>query len=206
MKNLKSNLPYIFAFIVLISCSVSEKKVEHDSIDIDSNNYDFNKETTIQCTKDSKPKNYKVGDTPCWEKSLRVSSQESLKIHFKIMNKSSYDLYERGYQELLRIKDKKIVEKIKLRRDDDAYWSEVPFVRIRKQKYLADLDGDGFLEFAIFPFSPGSAIWGTVRIFSLKEKIEYWGEGRYQFEGDTYVQLGCMKCSKFNPNACKSCY
>ena len=53
---------------------------------------------------------------------------------------------------------------------------------------------------------PGSAIWGTVRIFSLKDKIEFWGEGRYQFEGDTFVQLGCMRCSKFNPDECKKCY
>lgn len=73
-------------------------------------------------------------------------------------------------------------------------------------KETADLDDDGYLEFAVFPFSPGSAIWGTARIFSLKEKIEFWGEGRYQFEGDTFVQLGCMRCSKFNPEECKKCH
>ena len=127
-------------------------------------------------------------------------------IEFIVVDKNSEDPYEYGYQELHRYKNGRIFEKLKLRRDDDAYWSEVPFVRIRKQKYLADLDGDGFLEFAIFPFHPGSAIWGTVRIFSLKEKIEFWREGRYQFEGDTFVQLGCMRCSKFNPEECKKCY
>ncbi|MCT4642076.1 MAG: hypothetical protein N4A33_07220 [Bacteriovoracaceae bacterium] len=62
------------------------------------------------------------------------------------------------------------------------------------------------IEFAIFPFSSGSAIWGTVRIYSLKKKIKLWGSGRYQFEGDTFVKFGCDKCSKFNLDACKKCY
>ena len=42
-------------------------------------------------------------------------------------------------------------------------------------------------------------------VFSLKKKIEYWGDGRYQYEGDTFVQLSCMDCSKFNPKACEKC-
>jgi hypothetical protein len=72
-------------------------------------------------------------------------------------------------------------------------------VRIRKRKYFSDLDGDGYLEFAIYPFSPGSAIVGTVGIFSLKRKIEFWGNGRYQFEGDTFVRLNCPDLSKLKP-------
>jgi hypothetical protein len=111
-----------------------------------------------------------------------------------------------GYKEILRYVNKLLVHIVCLSRVQDAYWSETPFVRIRKQKYFADLDEDGYLEFAIYPFHPGSAIWGTVRIFSLKEKIEYWGEGRYQFEGDTFVKLGCRSCSRRNPEGCKSCY
>lgn len=163
-----------------------------------------NKRST-RCTKNGKLEKYEVGDLPCARSLIKPNRSEKLKIHFVTTNKKSEDPYEYGFQELLRFKDGKIVEKLKLRRDDDAYWAEVPFVRIRKQKYFADLDNDGFLEFAVYPFHPGSAIWGTVRIYSLKEKITFWGEGRYQFEGDTYVQLGCMKCSKFNPGACKTC-
>ena len=78
-------------------------------------------------------------------------------------------------------------------------------MRIREQRYLSDLDGDGFVEFAIFPFSSGSAIVGTVRIFSLKDKTVPWGNGRYQFEGDTFVRLNCPKWSKFNAEELKNC-
>ena len=82
---------------------------------------------------------------------------------------------------------------------------QYPSFVIRRQQYLADLDGDGHLEFAVFPFSPGSAIWGTVRIYSIKDEIEPWGLGRYRFELDTFVQLDCMRCSKFNPEECEKC-
>jgi hypothetical protein len=159
----------------------------------------------VSCTPGEEIKIFKVGDLICSRKVIQVGPHEQLRVHFKVLNNNAEDLYEYGYQELLRYKGDKIVERIKLRREDDAYWSETPFVRVRKQKFLSDLDGDGYKEFAIFPFSPGSAIWGTVRIFSLKDKIEFWGEGRYQFENDTFVQLNCMDCSKFNSDACKKC-
>ncbi len=166
----------------------------------------FTKIHKTRCETNSDIIKYTAGDLVCTKNNITINSTEKLMIEFIVVDKNSEDPYEYGYQELHRYKNGRIFEKLKLRRDDDAYWSEVPFVRIRKQKYLADLDGDGFLEFAIFPFHPGSAIWGTVRIFSLKEKIEFWGEGRYQFEGDAFVQLGCMRCSKFNPEECKKCY
>ncbi|MGB0454214.1 MAG: hypothetical protein ACPGJV_10930 [Bacteriovoracaceae bacterium] len=201
-KNLKISLLLVSYFLTLGGCSIANNNPGSR----ETNVYDFNKKLKVRCTVDSKFKVYEIGDTPCWKIELEVNNNEKIIIHFKVINENSEDLYERGYQELLRIKDGKVVERMKLRRDDDAYWSEVPFVRIRKQKYLADLDNDGFLEFAVFPFSSGSAIWGTVRIFSLKSKIEFWGEGRYQFEGDSYVQLGCMSCSKFNPKECRKCY
>lgn len=192
------------AFILLFSSCANYLLHETDESKV-VDTYDYDKKYTTKCTLSSKVITYERGDLPCLKEVIQINSKEKIKIHFKVTDKSSKDLYEHGYQELIRYKDKKIVQTIKLRRDEDAYWSEVPFVRIRKQKYLSDLDGDGFLEFAVFPFSSGSAIWGTVRIFSLKDKIEYWGKGKYQFEGDTFVQLNCPKCSKFNPDACKSC-
>ena len=146
-----------------------------------------------------------MGDLPCTRDAIKVSESERLRIHFKVINRSAQDPYEYGYQELIRYKNNKAVERISLRRSGDVHWNKVPFVRVREQKFLADLDGDGHLEFAVFPFSPGSAIWGTARIYSLKDKIEFWGNGRYRFELDTFVQLECMKCSKFNPEECKKC-
>ena len=204
MMSLKSS-NLLFLIMWLVSCSNQEVSKSEDRVFTEDENYDYSKTLKVRCTPGDKLIEYKIGDIPCRRNELRIGPKEKLKIYFKVTNKNSSDLYEYGFQELLRYKNGKIIERLKLRRDDDAYWSEVPFVRIRKQKYVADLDGDGYQEFAIFPFSSGSAIWGTVRIFSLKEKIEFWGKGRYQFEGDTFVQLNCMKCSKFNPEACKSC-
>lgn len=198
--NLSNISKFIICFLI-ISCALNKEKKQGESVDDDY----FTKTHITKCEPESKPVKYKIGDLPCLREIIPVSSKEKLEIHFVVTNKDSDDPYEYGYQELLRYKNGEVTEKMKLRMDNDPYWSIVPFVRIRKQKYLADLDGDGFLEFAIFPFHPGSAIWGTVRIFSLKNKIEFWGQGRYQFEGDTFVQLNCMECSKFHPEECKKC-
>ncbi len=203
MKNLKTSFAI---FILAISCSSRHVKHQDDPVFTTADSYDFNKKMNVRCTPNSKVITYELGDTPCWRDKLKVNEKEKLAIKLIITNKNAEDPYEYGYKELQRYLNGKVVEKIKLRRDGEPVWSFAPFVRIRKQTYLADLDNDGYLEFAVFPFSPGSAIWGTVRIFSLKEKVEFWGEGRYQFEGDTFVQLGCMRCSKFNPEECKKCY
>lgn len=199
-----SKLFQFFISCLILSCAI-ETNNESSNQKVNINDDYFTRVRTAICESGSKPVNYQIGDLPCVRETISINSNEKLEIHFVITNKDSDDPYEYGHQELLRYKNGKIIEKMKLRKDDDAYWSIVPFVRIRKQKYLADLDNDNFLEFAIFPFHPGSAIWGTVRIFSLKDKIEFWGEGRYQFEGDTFVRLGCMRCSKFNPGECKKC-
>lgn len=203
MKNLKISFVIL---ILAISCSSRHGTNQDDSVFIAADHYDFNKKLNVRCTPNSKIITYELGDTPCWREKLKVDEKEKLEIKFIITNKNSEDPYEYGHKELQRYLNGEVVEKIKLRRAGEPVWSLTPFVRIRKQTYLADLDNDGYLEFAVFPFSSGSAIWGTARIFSLKEKIEFWGEGRYQFEGDTFVQLGCMRCSKFNPEECKKCY
>lgn len=195
----------VFILITFESCSHTQRKTDVSIDETVPSDY-FTKVHETRCESNSKVVTYQAGDLVCAKNIIKINSKETLKIKFIITDKNSDDPYEYGYQELHRYRDGKIIEKLKLRNDDDAYWSEVPFVRIRKQKYLADLDGDGTLEFAVFPFHPGSAIWGTVRIFSLKEKLEFWGEGRYQFEGDTFIQLGCMNCSKFTPDECKKCY
>lgn len=204
MKNL-NNEKLLFILIFLTSCTSQIIKKNDQVVLSESEANNSQRVIRTRCTQHENIKTYKVGDLVCTRSVLKVNSDERLRIHFKLVNRDSDDLYERGYQELLRYKNGQVVERIKLRKDEDAYWNATPFVRVRKQAYLADLDGDGYQEFAILPFSPGSAIWGTVRIFSLKKNVEFWGEGRYQFEGDTFVQLNCMECSKFNPEACNSC-
>lgn len=198
--NLKKCL--ILLLFCFLSYSASKRKQAILTEGQDSTSY---KRFKVQCTKDSKVRYYEIGDTPCRRLTRKVSRNEKLKITYKTLNAKSEDPYERGYQELHRYKNGKLVEKMRLRDEGEAHWLETPFVRVRKQKYLADLDGDGIMEFAIHRFHPGSAIWNTVKIYSLKKKITFWGKGRYQFEGDTFVKLGCPKCSKFNPEACKGC-
>jgi hypothetical protein len=204
--NLSKVILFIY-FSIFYACTtqVKEKVFSNQILTENVESDYFTKVHKTQCIPGGKIISYTAGDLPCIKNEVTISSKVKMRTHYKIVNKDTEDLYERGYQVLMRYKNGKVVEEVKLRRNGEPHWSEVPFVRIRKQKYLADLDGDGFLEFAIFPFSSGSAIWGTVRIFSLKNKIEYWGEGRYQFEGDTFVQLGCMSCSKFNPDECGKC-
>lgn len=157
------------------------------------------------CTRGEKLTRYEIGDLVCIRKKIVVSQREWLEVQYVVTEAGSDDLYERGYHELRRFYDERVVERINLRRPEDAHSLDAPFVRIREKKYLADLDNDGYLEFAIFPFHPGSAIIMTARIYSLRERITRWGEGRYQFEGDTYVKLNCNEYSKFNRIACKKC-
>lgn len=157
------------------------------------------------CVSGEEPIFYELGAMPCVREFVRTSDNEHMEIRFRVTDENATDPYDYGYRELLRYRDDRVIETLRLRHADDPPWSQVPFVRIRRQQYLADLDGDGHLEFAVFPFSPGSAIWGTVRIYSLKDRIEPWGEGVYRFELDTFVQLDCMKCSKFDPEECEKC-
>ncbi len=157
------------------------------------------------CVAGEEPIFYEFGDMPCTRDFVRISDNEHMEIRFKVTDENATNRYDYGYRELLRYRDDRVIETLQLRQADDALWSDIPFVRIRRQQYLADLDGDGHLEFAVFPFSPGSAIWGTVRIYSLKDRIEPWGEGVYRFELDTFVQLDCMKCSKFDLEECAKC-
>ena len=157
------------------------------------------------CVAGEEPTFYEFGDIPCAREFVRVSDSEHMEIRFAVTDEHATDVYDYGYHELLRYRHGRVIETLPLRQPDDPRWLGTPFVRIRRQQYLADLDADGHLEFAVFPFSPGSAIWGTVRIYSLKDGIEPWGEGRLLFEQDTFVQLGCMECSKFSPEECERC-
>lgn len=162
------------AIALSLSSSCSHEHVYHEKQkDISggqSNHHTNAGKQNTRCTRDGRIIHYEVGDLPCVKNVIKINSSENLRVHFKVVNEHSEDLYEHGYQELLRYKNGKVAEKLKLRRDDDAYWSETPFVRIRRQQYLADL-----------------------RIFSLKDEIELWGEGRYQFEGDNNLKSGARK-------------
>ena len=161
---------------------------------------------SVVCVAGEEPTFHESGVAfPCAREFLQVSGDEHMEIRFTVTDETATDLYEYGYQELLRYRDGRVIETLPLRQPDDAYWSDTPFVRIRRQQYLADLDGDGHLEFAVVPYHPGTAFTATARIYSLKDEIEPWGEGVLLIENDSFVRLDCMGCSRFSPEECGKC-
>ena len=193
----KSN-PCAILFLFIASCSYLLPSSYHE-IEL--------KGITTYCTKEDKQKSrFEFGDIICPRDELKHKSERVLKIDYVITHKDSDDPYEYGYPILNYFKGNSLVETIKLRKKDDAYSSEIPFVRIRKQQYFADLDNDGHDEFAIMLFHPGSNPYLPVRIFSLKKQITFWGKGKIHFESDGHVLLNCPdECSKFDPQACDKC-
>ena len=185
------------AIVAMHSCAPTGERVPDNPRGDDSR--------SAICVAGEEPTFYEFGDIPCAREFVRISDDEHMEIRFTVTDENATDRYDYGYWELLRYGEGRVIETLRLRQSGDVHWSETPFVRIRRQQYLADLDGDGHLEFAVFPFSPGSAIWGTVRIYSIKDKIEPWGLGRLRFEQDTFVQLDCMRCSRFSPEECEKC-
>ena len=161
---------------------------------------------SVVCVAGEGPTFYEFGATiPCVRTFLLVSDDEHMEIRFTVTDENATDPYDYGYRELLRCRDGRVIETLPPRQPDDSYWSAAPFVRIRSQQYLADLDDDGHLEFAVVPHNPGSAFMATARIYSLKDEIEPGGEGVLLIENDSFVRLDCMDCSRFSPEECERC-
>ena len=157
------------------------------------------------CVTGEAPIFYEPGDIPCARDYLRIDEDEHMEIRFRVTDENATDRYDYGYHELLRYRNGRVIETLGFRRASDLYWYEVHFVRIRRQEYLADLDGDGQLEFAVLPYDVAQALWRTARIYSLKDRIEPWGEGSLPWALDTFVQLDCRMCSDLRPEECEKC-
>ena len=82
------------------------------------------------------------------------------------------------------------------------------FVKIRKDKYLADLDNDKRDEIAILPMlSGGGAHVLTAYIYTVMEDgLKFFGEGRFFWEFGSHVKFGCPKCWKYDLHLCDTCY
>lgn len=162
--------------------------------------------TWAVCPGEEKASAFEAGEIICASEKIEHPSGVTLRIHYVVTSAKSEDPYEHGYQVLQMLKKGRVVQTIKLRQENEPAWNQTPFVRIRKDTYFSDLDGDGIEEFAVFPFSPGSALMDTATIYSLKERVVPWGFGRISIEGHGHVLLGCPTCGKFDLDACKKCH
>ena len=92
-----------------------------------------------------------------------------------------------------------------IKRWDEFY---IFFVKIRKDKYLADLDNDKRDEIAILPMlSGGGAHVLTAYIYTVMEDgLKFFGEGRFFWEFGSHVKFGCPKCWKYDLHLCDTCY
>lgn len=160
----------------------------------------------VRCPGEKTPRVFEPGAIICASEKLEHPSGVMLRVQYVKQNIESEDPYEHGYYILQMLKKSRVLQTIEFRGEDQPPWNQTPFVRIRKDAYFADLDGDGIDEFAVFPFSSGSALYGTATIYSLTEKIVTWGSGKIHIEGNGHVLLGCPNCWKFDLEACKSCH
>ena len=108
---------------------------------------------------------------------------------------------------LLLLKDgDKVLQKVQVEKEDDPFWKEVVFVKIRKDAYWQDLNNDGYPEFAILPTEMGKAIYRFAYIYSLKgDSFHFYGEGRYVWYTGEHVLLNCPNCWEYDLNKCDKC-
>ena len=89
-------------------------------------------------------------------------------------------------------------------------WDEffIYFVKIRKNKYLADLNNDRRDEIAILPMlSGGRAHVLTAYIYTIMDDgLKLFGEGRFFWEFGSHVKFGCPRCWKYDLHLCDTCY
>ena len=140
----------------------------------------------------------------CETQFLRVSDDEHLEFDFVVTNEHAESLTESGHWAALRSRYGRVTDTLRFDHPGD-HWLTASFVPIRRQRYLADLDGDGHLEFAVYLFDAGNAPTWKPLIFSLKDEIEPWGDGVILVGGSRFVRLDCAGCSVFNLQKCGIC-
>ena len=111
-----------------------------------------------------------------------------------------------GHHLLLLKASDKILQEIKIEKEDDPFWRHVVFVKIRKDAYWQDINNDGYPEFAILPTEMGNAIYRPAYIYTLKNNSFYfYGKGKYIWYTGQHVLLNCPKCWEYDLNECKKC-
>ena len=111
-----------------------------------------------------------------------------------------------GHHLLILKSGDKILQEVKVEKEDDPFWRDVVFVKIRENVYWQDLNNDGYPEFAILPTDMGNAIYRPAYIYTLKNKsFHFYGEGTYIWYTGQHVLLNCLECWECDLDKCEKC-
>ena len=166
----------------------------------------------IYCTPEDRKKGIKAifGDinAPCGLSRIQPLEDRVLEIKHVLLGIEESDSARIpiGHHLLLLKFGNNILQEMKVEKEDDPFWHEVVFVKIRKNIYWQDLNNDGYPEFAVLSRDTGNALYRTVNIYTLKDKsFHFYGKGKYLWEAGEHVLLNCPKCWKFDLDECKKC-
>ena len=168
----------------------------------------------IYCTPEDKKKGKKAifGDinAPCGLSKIQPIDNRVLEIKRVFLGMEHHDDGARvpmGYHLLILKSGDRILQEMKVEKENDIFWYEVVFVKIRKHVYWQDLNNDGYSEFAVLPRDTGNALYRPVNIYTLKDKsFHFYGQGKYLWEAGEHVLLNCPKCWKYDLDECKNAH
>ena len=218
-----------FMTVVLMSCShitymvydrddMSESSEEKTYFEKYSKSHPSSKEKPykeIYCTPEDKKKGLKPTKItidalaiPCGRSKIQPLKNRILEIErivLGIERSPRVDILL-GHHLLLLKDGDKVLHKIQVEKEDDPFWKEVVFVKIRKGVYWQDLNNDGHPEFAILPTEMGKAIYRPAYIYSLKEDtFHFYGKGKYIWYKGQHVLLNCPECWEYDLDKCDQC-
>lgn len=112
-----------------------------------------------------------------------------------------------GHHLLILKSGDETLQEVKVETEDDIFWKEVLFVKIREGVYWKDLNNDGYLEFAILKTDTGYSTHRTVDLYTLKNNsFHFYGHGIYVWTTGQHVLFNCPEeCNHHNPEACDKC-
>jgi len=200
---------FIFLLIInvlLLSCSDLTVTARNNEIKSNVENKHW-----VYCTEvdriNDKKNYYTYNDNLCLKKKLKIGTYE---IYLKaiILNPDAVGATEIGYNELVIIKNNKIIKKLKLEKNDDPFYLITGFAKIRKDVYQTDLNQDGIIEFALVNYGTDRNRYTRAKIYSLQKNgsLNLYGRGTYNKDLGEHVMFGCPDCHTINLDACRSCY
>ena len=216
---------FIFMIFIFISCGHTVYLVYNKDQNLENSNKHVYSKTQSSsskriyeetyCTSEDKEKGLKTKVTidalkiPCGRSQIQPKEDRTLEIKRIVSGVEEIagegDLLL-GHHLLVLKSGDEILQEMKVEKEDDPFWKEVVFVKIREGVYWQDLDGDGYLEFAILSTEMGIAIYRPAYIYTLKDNLfHFYGEGRYIWYKGQHVLLNCPECWEDDLDKCDQC-